>query len=650
MNLSNKILKNNILKNNVAEDFAASGSLAQGIKGFKPRESQRQMAVAVMDAINGRQQLVVEAGTGTGKTFAYLVPALRAGGKVIISTGSKALQDQLFFKDLPAVAHALHWQGLLALLKGRSNYLCLERFERHARAGGELTADPMADLVHLRSWSSQTLDGDISTCALVAEKSPLWPAVTSTNDNCLGSQCPKYQDCFVVKARRRAMNAEVLVVNHHLFLADCVLKSSGFAELIPHADVTIFDEAHQIPDIACQHFGQQLSSHQLMDLARVISVAYRTEVRDAAQLQKAADRLCHCTQDLRQVLGEPGFRGNLRDSLVRPAVARALLLLDDTLELCAEVITLSLGRSAMLDAALERTLLYRALLTRLREIATPDYSYWYECHARHFLLALTPLRIADRFGALLAEKPGCWLFTSATLSVNDRLDHFTQRLGLNAQTVLLHSPFDYARQALLCVPRNLPAPHQPDTAGKLAKLLQPLIEASRGRCFLLCTSHQMMRSLAAEFRASLKLPVLLQGESSKGKLLAQFIAAGDALLVATSSFWEGIDVRGEVLSCVIIDKLPFTSPQDPLLKARIAECRRRGGDPFDEIQLPQAVVTLKQGIGRLIRDDTDRGVLVICDNRLVMRSYGAVFLHSLPPAARTRDLAKAIAFLESSPH
>ncbi|ELY4480270.1 ATP-dependent DNA helicase [Cronobacter turicensis] len=630
----------------MTDDFAADGQLATAIPGFKPREPQRQMAQAVSAAIEAARPLVVEAGTGTGKTYAYLAPALRAGKKVIVSTGSKALQDQLYSRDLPTVAKALEYKGRLALLKGRSNYLCLERLEQQALAGGDLPVQTLSDVIHLRGWANETVDGDISTCGRVAEDASVWPLVTSTNDNCLGSDCPLYKDCFVVKARKKAMEADVVVVNHHLFLADMVVKESGFAELIPEAEVIIFDEAHQLPDIASQYFGQSLSSRQLLDLARDIIIAYRTEVKDTQQLQKCADRLAQSTQDFRLQLGDPGFRGNLRELLADASISRALLLLDDALELCYDVAKLSLGRSALLDAAFERATLYRARLKRLKEINQPGYSYWYECNSRHFTLALTPLTVADKFQDVIAEKGGSWIFTSATLSVNDELHHFTERLGIHdAQTLLLPSPFDYARQALLCVPRGLPQTNQPQAGKALARMLQPLIEANQGRCFMLCTSHAMMRELAEQFRATMTLPVLLQGETSKSQLLEQFISAGNALLVATSSFWEGVDVRGDALSLVIIDKLPFTSPDDPLLKARMEDCRLRGGDPFDEVQLPDAVITLKQGVGRLIRDVDDRGVLVICDNRLVMRPYGAVFLKSLPPTPRTRDIGEAARFL-----
>ncbi|CDL87490.1 ATP-dependent DNA helicase [Xenorhabdus cabanillasii] len=632
----------------MSDDFVKNGVLAKAIQGFKPRDAQREMSSAITAAIQKQQQLVVEAGTGTGKTFAYLVPALRSGKKVIISTGSKALQDQLYNRDLPVIADALKFSGRLALLKGRSNYLCLERLEQQSMGGSQLEPEMLSEVIKLKSWSSQTEDGDTSRCHQIAEDSAVWALVTSTNDNCLGRDCPSYQECFVLKARRRAMEADVVIVNHHLFMADVVVKDTGFGELIPRAEVMIFDEAHQIPDIASQYFGQQLSSRQLLDLSRDIIIAYRTEVRDQAQLQKSADRLSQSTQDFRLSLGENSYRGNFREALQQQHIKRALVRLDDALELCYDVMKLSLGRSAMLDAAFERATIYRNRLKRLIDVEIPNYSYWFESYGRHFLLALTPLSVSEKFSEMIREQAGCWIFTSATLSVNEQLEHFMARLGLKqAQTLLLPSPFDYQRQMLLCVPRHLPSPNQHGGAKLLAGMLKPLIESNKGRCFFLCTSHQMMRCLAEEFRANMTLPVLVQGETSKGQLLSQFLAAGNALLVATGSFWEGVDVRGDALSCVIIDKLPFTAPDDPLLKARIEDCQLKGGDAFNEIQIPDAVLSLKQGVGRLIRDVDDYGVVVICDNRLVMRPYGEVFLNSLPSSPRTRDLSKAVAFLKS---
>jgi ATP-dependent DNA helicase DinG len=628
--------------------FAAKGALDKAIPGFQARQPQIDMAQAVDDAICNKTQLVVEAGTGTGKTFAYLVPALARGKKTIISTGSKNLQEQLFHRDLPLMMRSLGFTGRVSLLKGRSNYLCLDRLSRQMTESHGVHADPtlLSQLIKVRSWSSATKSGDLGECDSVAEDSPVIPMITSTNDNCLGRDCPSFDDCFVVRARRKAMESDVVVVNHHLFLADLAIKETGFGELIPEAEVFIFDEAHQMPDIASQYFGQSLSSRQLQELAKDVEIAYRTEAKDMRQLQKTADRLTQAAFDLRIVLGEPGFRGNWRDAMKTPAVQRELTRLNDALDLTYDVLKLALGRSQLLDAAFERATLLKARLNRLCDTSITGYSYWFECTPRHFTLHITPLSVAEKFREQMALQEGAWIFTSATLAVDDDFSHFSHRLGLEPkQQFSLESPFDYQQQALLCVPRFLPEPNSFGTADRLVDMLAPLIEANNGRCFFLCTSHQMVRDLAEGFRAKLDLPVLVQGETTKQKLLAEYLERGDALLVATGAFWEGIDVRGQALSCVIIDKLPFTAPDDPLLKARIEDCRLRGGDPFSQVQVPDAVITLKQGVGRLIRDKQDKGVLVICDNRLVTRPYGAVFLRSLPQIPRTRDISRVGQFL-----
>ncbi|MEL6113688.1 ATP-dependent DNA helicase [Photobacterium sp. SP02] len=625
----------------IAKFFQPGGALEKAIPGFQARQPQIDMAEAVGRAIKHQQQLVVEAGTGTGKTFAYLVPALIKGHKTIISTGSKNLQEQLFYRDLPLMTQALGYTGKVALLKGRSNYLCLDRLSRQITEshGGFVDQGMLSQLVTIRSWSSATKTGDISECDSIAEDSPVIPTITSTNDNCLGRECPSFEDCFVVKARRKAMDADVVVVNHHLFMADLAIKETGFGELIPEADVFIFDEAHQIPDIASQYFGQSLSSRQLQDLAKDITIGYRTEARDMRQLEKTADRLSQAAADMRLVMGEPGYRGNWREAVNSPAIQRELTRLNDALDLAHDVLKLALGRSELLDAAFERTTLLKARLTRLCDTSITGYSYWYECTPRHFTLHITPLSVAEKFHEQIEKQKGAWIFTSATLAVDEDFSHFSHRLGLQpAEQMSLTSPFDYQQQALLCVPRFLPEPNSHGLAAKLVTLMAPVIEANQGRCFFLCTSHQMVRDLAEGFRACLDLPVLVQGETSKQKLLSEYLELGNALLIATGAFWEGIDVRGQALSCVIIDKLPFTAPDDPLLKARIEDCRLRGGDPFAQVQIPDAVITLKQGVGRLIRDQQDKGVLVICDNRLVTRPYGAVFLRSLPPIPRTRDV------------
>lgn len=634
----------------IAKTFSQHGALGKAIPGFQGRQAQVDMALAVAKAIENQSQLVVEAGTGTGKTFAYLVPALLSGKKVIISTGSKNLQEQLFHRDLPLMVEALGFYGKVALLKGRANYLCLDRLSRQMVESHHAQSDPtlLTQLVKVRSWSSSTKSGDLGECDELAEDSLIIPTITSTNDNCLGKECLSYQDCFVSKARRKAMDADIVVVNHHLFLADLAIKETGFGELIPEAEVFIFDEAHQLPDIASQYFGQSMSSRQIQDLAKDIEIGYRTEAKDMRQLQKVGDKLQQTAMDLRVLLGDSGFRGNWREALAVASIAQQVDRLQESLTFAIDVLKLALGRSQLLDTAFERANTLKARIVRVCDVSITGYSYWFDTTPRHFSLHITPLSIADKFQEQINLKSGAWIFTSATLAVNEDFAHFTHRLGLKpSEQFSLPSPFDYQQQAKLCVPRYLPEPNSAGLADTLVEMLAPVIEQNQGRCFFLCTSHTMMRELGERFREYLSLPVLLQGETSKQKTLAQFMELGNALLVATGAFWEGIDVRGDALSCVIIDKLPFTSPDDPLLKARIEDCRLRGGDPFAQVQLPDAVITLKQGVGRLIRDQKDKGVLIICDNRLVTRDYGGVFLASLPPIPRTRDLTVVTDFLLS---
>ncbi|MCG0011634.1 ATP-dependent DNA helicase [Vibrio parahaemolyticus] len=634
----------------IAKTFSSDGALGKAIPGFQARQPQIDMAEAVSSAIKEQSQLVVEAGTGTGKTFAYLVPALLSGKKVIISTGSKNLQEQLYHRDLPLMVNALGFYGQVALLKGRSNYLCLDRLSRQMVESHTNESDPtlLTQLVKVRSWSSETKTGDLGDCEDLPEDSMIIPTITSTNDNCLGKECPSYTDCFVLKARKRAMDSDIVVVNHHLFLADLAIKETGFGELIPEADVFIFDEAHQLPDIASEYFGQSVSSRQIHDLAKDIEIAYRTEAKDMRQLQKVGDKLLQSAMDMRIVLGEPGFRGNWREAMQSESIKRELVRLTDSLDLAIDVLKLALGRSQLLDTAFERANLIKSRIERVCDVDITGYSYWYDTSPRHFTLHITPLSVADKFHEQIEIKQGAWIFTSATLAVSGDFKHFTDRLGLKPkQQFSLPSPFDYEKQARLCVPRYLPEPNSPGLADKLVRMLAPVIEENDGRCFFLCTSHSMMRELGEKFREVLYLPVLMQGEMSKQKTLAEFMELGNALLVATGAFWEGIDVRGDALSCVIIDKLPFTAPDDPLLKARIEDCRLRGGEPFAEVQIPDAVITLKQGVGRLIRDQKDHGALIICDNRLVTRDYGGTFLGSLPPIPRTRDLERIKAFLKA---
>lgn len=569
--------------------------------------------------------------------------------KTIISTGSKNLQDQLFNRDLPAIKKALNFTGKIALLKGRANYLCLERLDQVIAQGVLGDKSVLAELSKVRKWNNSTKTGDFTECIELAEDSPIIPQLTSTAESCLGTDCPNYSECYVASARKKALNADLVVVNHHLFFADMAVKESGFGELIPNAEVIIFDEAHQLPDIASQYFGQSLTSRQLFDLCKDINIVYRTELKDMQQLGTTSDTLLKVVQDFRLLLGNgSNVRGNWRELYTQSAVKKAFELLQEKIDFLSEVIKLALGRSQTLDSIFERVESIKIQLKRLSETNIVGYCYWYEGNGRQFGLHITPLTVADKFGAQLEAKEATWIFTSATLEVGGTFNHFCQCLGIeNATQKILYSPFNYPEQSLLCVPRYLPNTNQANTLSSLGEMLLPVIEANKGRCFVLCTSYSMMRGLAEYFREKSHLSILLQGETSKGKLLEQFIKETHSVLVATSSFWEGVDVRGDALSLVIIDKLPFTAPDEPLLKARIEDCRLQGGDPFNDIQIPEAVITLKQGVGRLIRDVTDRGVVIICDNRLVMRNYGETFLKSLPNSSRTRDLNKVIQFLQN---
>ena len=629
--------------------FSKDGWLSTNIQGFRPRAAQLEMAQAVGRAVKFASPVVVEAGTGTGKTFAYLVPALLSGKKTIVSTGSKNLQDQLFNRDLPTIQKALKYKGKVALLKGRANYLCLERLDQLIAMGVAGDRSVLNDLSKVRKWHQSTKTGDLSECTTIAEDSPILPQLVSTTESCLGSDCPNYKDCHVVQARKKAMDADIVVVNHHLFCADMAVKETGFGELIPEAELVIFDEAHQLPDIASQYFGQSLTSRLLFDLCKDCNIVYRSELKDLAQLGKAADHLQKTVQDFRLLMGTDGqVRGNLRELFADQKVVNGLTKISENIDFLIEVIKKSLGRSETLDKIFERLAEVKVLLKKFGDTTVTGHCYWYEANGRSFGLHITPLTVADKFSEQMKTLQSGWVFTSATLEVGGSFDHFCYRLGIaNAEQLVLQSPFDYEQQSLLCVPRYLPDSNKSHTLTTLGEMLKPVIEANKGRCFLLCTSYYMMRGFADYLREHTNLNVLLQGETSKAKLLEKFVKEEHSVLVATQSFWEGIDVRGDDLSLVIIDKLPFTSPDEPLFKARMEDCRLQGGDPFNDIQIPEAVITLKQGVGRLIRDVTDRGVVIICDNRLVMRNYGATFLKSLPSSKRTRDLGKVVDFLKA---
>ncbi|WP_372859609.1 ATP-dependent DNA helicase [Pseudoalteromonas sp.] len=627
--------------------FSATGPLALSIDGYTPRQPQIDMAVAVDDALKTRAQLVVEAGTGTGKTFAYLAPALKSKDKTIISTGSKALQEQLYHRDLPVLVKALGAAKKTALLKGRANYLCTYRLTQHVAHVPTDDPDVMHQLAMVAKFASETHSGDLADCIGIEEDAKVLPYVSSTADNCLGKECPDFQECYIRKARLKAADADVVVINHHLFFADMAVKESGFAELMPNADAYIFDEAHQLSEIASDYFGETMSTKKLVDLINDLRAIYRAEIPDMLQLGKSLNKLETSVADLRLQFGVDGSRGDWREKLSNKLICSALHRVISDLEFVYQVLKLCLERSDKIEHPFERVLAFKGQLERVFDTAQTGFSYWYETTRRYLTINITPLNVSAKFALMMKESGAGFVFTSATLSVDNDLSHFNASLGLKPkQSMMVDSPFDYANQALLCLPRYLPQSHEDNMPHAIVKLTLELIKSAKGRCFVLFTSYRMMHLVAEGLTTQMDYPVYMQGQMSKRIILEKFTRHGNAVLLGTASFWEGVDVRGSTLSCVIIDKLPFAAPDDPLLQAKMQDCQMQGKDPFAHIQLPQAVIALKQGVGRLIRDNKDKGVLVICDNRLVTRQYGQVFLKSLPPMRRTRSLEDANTFLK----
>jgi len=627
----------------IEELFGPGGPLARHLPGFVPRKSQRRMAAAVAAALEARRSLLVEAGTGTGKTFAYLVPALFAGLRVLISTGTRTLQDQLFSKDVPLVASAIGTPAKVALLKGRSNYLCTYRLKREVAQGAlESVAPPDALMSRLESWSLVTKTGDLAEVAGFNESHALWPKVTSTRDNCLGTRCAEFANCHVVAARREAQAADLVIVNHHLLLADLSLKEDGFGDLLGSADAVILDEAHQLPDLATQFFGEQVGSRQiesvLIDgrasllrsggsLAKIGTAAREVEAAIGAVLASLASKADTESASLALV-------GALRDYASRLADA---------------------SREASVEQVATRAVELAASLERIALCTDDEGARTSETNGRSFSLGLLPFDISARFRGLIEARPAAWVFTSATLSVvsasqGDDFSHFASRLGLSeADSLRIASPFDYESQAMVYLPAEVPEPTAPGYVEAVIEICLPLLDASGGGAFVLFTSHRALAQGAAALRArwdgAADTPILVQGEGPREKLLRDFREHGNAVLLGTSSFWEGVDVKGEALRLVIIEKLPFASPDDPLTKARIAHLQRKGENAFKDYQLPEAVLALKQGVGRLIRSETDRGMIVIADPRLLSKGYGRTFRASLPPMAVIQDRDEALRFL-----
>jgi len=634
----------------IEQVFSETGPLAQAVPGYKLRPQQIEMAHAVNDAIESRGRLIAEAGTGTGKTFAYLAPALLSGGKVIISTGTKTLQDQLFNRDIPTLRRALQVPVTVALLKGRANYICHYHLERNLVDGRFSSRQDTQYLQSIARYAKNSRTGDRGGLAEVPEDAGVWPLVTSTRDNCLGGDCPRYQDCFVMEARKQALAADIVVVNHHLFFADLVLRGEGVTELLPACNTVIFDEAHQLPETASLFFGESLSTAQLIELARDTRVEAAAAAKDFAPLPEAAAALDRAARDLRLAAGNELGRQPARVAETRQEFSARLDAVDEKLVALSAQLEFQAERSEGLQNCLDRSV---ALVRNLRDWRTagPEETVrWVEIFQGSMQLNTTPLTISEIFRRQVEGSARAWIFTSATLSVKEDFSHYQQEMGLEeSRTACWDSPFDYRTQALMYVPASMPGPNSSGYTTAVVDAVLPVLGASSGRAFLLFTSLRAMRDAHAQLqdgfaRMGYNFPLLLQGEGSRSELLERFRRLGNAVLVASQSFWEGVDVRGEALSLVMIDRLPFAPPDDPVLAARIDRINAEGRNAFMAYQLPQAVITLKQGAGRLIRDETDRGVLMICDTRLVERPYGRRIWQSLPPMRRTREFGDVVAF------
>jgi ATP-dependent DNA helicase DinG len=629
----------------VTQALAEEGPLADRVQGFHARPQQQAMAAAIERTLDDDGVLICEAGTGTGKTFAYLVAAVLSGKRVIVSTGTKNLQEQLFHRDLPRVRDALAVPLVSALLKGRANYLCLQRLAVHTAAPAHLEQEVIADLATIREWAGRTEQGDRAELAEVPEGAAAWRLATSTTDNCLGSDCPHYADCHVLKARRAAQAADLVVVNHHLLFADLAIRQEGFGELLPGADAVIVDEAHQLPELATRVFGISMGGGQLIELARDARAACEAEAGDMPGFLPLTRELEFSLRTLIETLSGCAARIAWDAIRNRPPVVAAVDALRCALAAIAEALDTVAERGRSL-AAVERRA--RDLVDRLNILSadsTQESVRWLELGAHSMRWHASPLEVADLFSQWTREQGGAWILTSATLAVGGHIELFAERLGLgDARMRVWESPFDFPHQTLCYLPPGLPEPRDRAYVSAVVSAIVPVLRASEGRAFVLFTSHQALRRAAQALEERLDYPLLVQGSAPRDELVRRFRTTPRAVLLGTASFWEGVDVRGEALSCVIIDKLPFAPPDDPINEARARALKAAGRDPFMEHQLPQAVIALKQGVGRLIRDAADRGVVVLCDPRLLSRAYGRVFIDSLPPMPTSRDIDDVVDF------
>lgn len=636
--------------------FDVGGPLSRRDASYAPREPQQRMAIAVAQAIAARETLVVEAGTGVGKTFAYLVPALLSGGRTLISTATKSLQDQLFMRDLPRLLETFALPLRTALLKGRGSYLCLHRLQQ-ARHSAELPdRRAVAQLARIERWALQTATGDFSEIDGLDERSPVIPVVSSTRDNCLGTECPVYRDCHVVKARREAMEADLVVVNHHLFFADMVLRDSGVAELLPSVEVAIFDEAHQLPEAGLNFLGRLLGSAQLFDFARDLLAQGLAHARGLQEWSAIAGGVERAARDLRlacangrELRGVLKLRWNECSGLA--AFQAALVQVAQALEMSVEALATVMETGPDLLRLHERSVELMKSAHLFRREADPSAVRWVDVGTHQVRLMESPLDIREAMAEQLNGAPKGWIFTSATLGEDESLSWFTEPAGLQgARTLRVGSPFDYAAHARLYVPRHFPKPSEPDHGESVGLLGARLAARLGGRTFILTTTLRQLQTVADVLRERFeagghRIEVLVQGSMPKRQLLQQFVQQPASVLVGSASFWEGIDVPGEALQCVLIDKLPFPPPNDPLVEARVQRLEAQGRNAFSEYFIAEAAIALKQGAGRLIRTEHDRGLLVVCDPRLAGSQYGRRLREALPPMTQVPDEAGAQAWL-----
>jgi ATP-dependent DNA helicase DinG len=675
-----RVLNPDELTDRVARVFADSGTLAKALPSYESRAAQRTMADAVAGTLQHGGVLLVEAGTGTGKTLAYLVPAILSGHRVLVSTGTKNLQEQIYFKDLGVLRAALGVPFTATYMKGRGNYLCLHRFDSFresaisgtARLFGESAAQIFLPIIE--QWSKTTETGDRAEIADLPEDLPFWGDIAATSENCIGTECPRYTECFVTRMRSRAAESNVVVVNHHLLCADAAVRQSAYGEVIPECHYAIVDEAHQLEDVATQYFGITVSTYRLEELARdgerlIATGAAGDKGRDlGAAVERVRDRahtffrIVANAVPLRSQQGSDS-RVRITAATLEPYYEDAALLMGslDQLQATAALIKPAAAATGQASAPAEPVkldlagLAHRAgeLRDELRfvlQAAERDYVYFLETRGRGMFLRAAPIDVSNILRDMLFDRMKGTVLTSATLTVDGRFDYIRGRLGLERSGVTtalkLASEFDYARQAILYLPRRMPDPRSVDFSAAAGREIISILEASRGRAFVLFTSYAAMRAIHAIAEVELPFPILVQGSAPRSALLEQFRTTPNAVLLATSSFWQGVDVMGEALSCVIIDKLPFASPGDPITAARIEAVADRGGQPFGDYQVPLAILALLQGLGRLIRHRDDRGVLAVLDPRLQTMGYGRRFLASLPPAVITRDVSDIRRFFE----